>query len=606
MGDQTQIQGVPAGVTLEPVPQNNSQPSRVTGVPPGVTLEPVSTTRPVSKPGAPLTESEAANSNYATNQSKTAVPMETSTLGSVYHSLEKGNETSADPRAHAAAEYGKRVQAGLDAANRGEITASGVGLGAVKGGLETAHTVGRVANAATGDSISALPTSFQEPKSLEAANTSEKIGKVGENILEFMAGDEALKSLGVGAKFTKLGKIASLLEEHPLLAKAVEIGGNVIRTGTVTGSQTLAHGGTPEEALESGAVGGVAGEAVGEAVPFVARKLGGVLEKYAPDFVNSLLKTKKGSFLYGKNPGQAIIDESLNAPKSLTLAGQLENLHGQLETAGENLDSQIKQALSDPKVAAKKQDVVPTIHNTIEAAKQNVVGQTGIDTKAYLEELNKLEDNILTKYDTDGNVIGNVKGARLSPAEISDVKKSIGKSTQWKINPTDPQYQIKSYVNNTRRQIYGQLADAVEQAAPEVGALNRRYANVIEAQGLLENRIAQEHGTGGFTAALRKGEWATGLGAILSGHPYVGVPLLANRVARSVPGRVLESKGASAAGKAMQAPVVKDIFEGTKPFVGTGVRVLLSTGHEAEVHPEELEELQKRDPGAKVLSEENQ
>src|SRR5258708_38626610 len=47
---------------------------------------------PKVQPGA-LTESEAAN--YAINQSRAGVPpMETSTLGSVYHSLVEGNETS--------------------------------------------------------------------------------------------------------------------------------------------------------------------------------------------------------------------------------------------------------------------------------------------------------------------------------------------------------------------------------------------------------------------------------------------------------------------------------------------------------------------------------
>src|SRR5882757_946081 len=81
-------------------------------------------------PGAPLTESEAAN--YAINQSRAAVPpMETSTLGSMYHSLSEGNETSADPRAHAAAEYGKRVQQGIDEANQGKITSAGIGVGAM-------------------------------------------------------------------------------------------------------------------------------------------------------------------------------------------------------------------------------------------------------------------------------------------------------------------------------------------------------------------------------------------------------------------------------------------------------------------------------------------
>jgi hypothetical protein len=217
-----------------------------------------------SQPGAPLTESEAANSNYATNQSKTAVPMETSTLGSVYHSLNEGNETSADPRGHAAAEYGKRVQAGLDAANRGEITASGVGLGAFKGGVETAHTVGALGSKA----INAVrpgtvpDVSFEEPKNLEAANTSEKIGKVGENVFEFLVGDEALKGLSLAEKAKHLAGVAKVLETSPKAAKALEIGANALRQGTVGGTQTLAHGGTLEDAATTGLVTGGVGAAL--------------------------------------------------------------------------------------------------------------------------------------------------------------------------------------------------------------------------------------------------------------------------------------------------------------------------------------------------------
>jgi len=230
---------------------------------------------PKVQPGAPLTESEAAN--YAINQSRAVPPMETSTLGSVYHSLVEGNETSADPRAHAAAEYGKRVQQGLDAADRGEITSAGIGVGAMKGVAEGVHTLGAAGSHAINlfapdPSLSDLvagrkPTlvpnvPFQEPKSLEAENTSETVGKIGEIVLEFMTGDEALKSLGLSAKLTKLKKVAEFIEEYPRLAKAMHIGANAMRQGTVGGAQTLAHGGTPEQALTTGVVTGGTGLAL--------------------------------------------------------------------------------------------------------------------------------------------------------------------------------------------------------------------------------------------------------------------------------------------------------------------------------------------------------
>src|SRR5260370_19352194 len=209
---------------------------------------------PRAAPGAPVTESEAAKSNYATNQSKTALPMETSTLGSVYHSLSEGNETSADPRAHAAAEYGKRVQQGIDEANQGHITSAGIGVGALKGVAEGAHTLGAVGSHAINlfapdPSLSDLvggrkPTlvpnvPFREPKSLEAENTSETVGKIGENVLEFMTGDEALKPLGLSAKLTKLKKVAEFIKEYPRLAKAIDIPANARRQRTARGLEPI-------------------------------------------------------------------------------------------------------------------------------------------------------------------------------------------------------------------------------------------------------------------------------------------------------------------------------------------------------------------------------
>ncbi|HJZ64291.1 MAG TPA: hypothetical protein VKD70_08235 [Candidatus Acidoferrum sp.] len=197
----------------------------------------------------------------------------------------------------------------------------------------------------------------------------------------------------------------------------------------------------------------------------------------------------------------------MNAPFSLTRAGQLENVHGQLESAGDRLDGQIKQILSDPKVASQKLDPIAPIKTTIADAKTYITQQTGVDVPKYIDALDKLEDTLLTKYAAKGNVVVKYTGnAKMSPAEVSDIKKSVGKNTQWNLDLRDPEFQIKAYVNSVRKQIYGKLADTVESAAPEVGPLNGRYANVIEAQGLLENRIAQEHGTGGWAGAARKGE----------------------------------------------------------------------------------------------------
>jgi len=451
-----------------------------------------------------------------------------------------------------------------------------VGEGFIKGAKETARTVVGAADSAAnwinrklGTSELHVPIPF-EGQDLEGKTPLESVGKGAESLTEFLLGDEALKSLSLVEQAKHLGDAGRLLQKSPKLAKAVEIGANALRQGTVGGAQTLAHGGTASDALTTGIATAGTGTVLETATPYVAQKLGSVLEKYAPDFMNSLLKTRKGNFLYGKNPGQAIIDEHLTVPKSLTRAGQFENLHGQLESAGNSLDSQVKQILNDPKVAANKQDVLPLIQQTIADAKQHVTQQTGLDTRAYLSALSDLESNIVNKYDVNGNLVGKIQSAQ-SPADISDIKKSLGKNTQWKLDPKDPQFTLKSYVNSVRKSLYGQLVDLVENATPDPKALqvlNHRYANVIEAQGLLENRIADEHGSGGWNAAARKAEWGSALVGLLSGHPpaqMAGGMFLANRFARSVPGRVIESQAGAATGKALQSPVIKATAGAIRP-----------------------------------------
>jgi hypothetical protein len=298
-----------------------------------------------------------------------------------------------------------------------------------------------------------------------------------------------------------------------------------------------------------------------------AKGVGKLAETVAPESMNALLRAgKQSNYLYGKNPGRAFIDEGIKIPKnSITLGGQLENLHGQLEIAQDNLTAQLKTALSEPSVAAKRIDIVPGVKSAIADAKKFVSKQTGLDVPKYTDELTKLEDSILTRYDSQGNPTGKITGTKLSPSEVADVKKSLGKNTQWRVLPTDPEIQLKTYLNGVRKKIYGQLADTVQNAAPnaDVKALNQRLANSIEAQGLLEKRIAYEHGTGGWAAAARHFEVVGGLASLLNPAtaPF-GAAAIADRVVRSVPGKMATAKGLDALGDSLQSGVGQDIARG--------------------------------------------
>ncbi len=125
----------------------------------------------------------------------------------------------------------------------------------------------------------------------------------------------------------------------------------------------------------------------------------------------------------------------------------------------------------------------------------------------------------------------------------------------------------------------------------------------VEVEGLRVGEVGVGNGgrnggpDGAEPAALRKGEWGTALGLIFSGHPYLGLPLIANRIARSVPGRILESQGAAAAGKALQSPVVGKVAQVAKPAIASNWQnIQTSDGQHYQINPEDLPEAQRRDP----------
>jgi hypothetical protein len=119
-----------------------------------------------------------------------------------------------------------------------------------------------------------------------AHGTAEKVGKVGENIAEFAAGDEALTGLAKAMKFAELAdkyptvnRIMNAAHDHPWVAKLLS---ETTKGATVGGVQGAVKGAQQNNAV-AGAVGGAAGGGIGGAV-------GGGIEAVAlpPNPFNSL------------------------------------------------------------------------------------------------------------------------------------------------------------------------------------------------------------------------------------------------------------------------------------------------------------------------------
>jgi hypothetical protein len=354
----TQIQGLPPGAIVG-APLQQSVP-QVEGLPPGAVVGPaMQTSAPTSEAAAVAALPNAAQ--QAHDQTASA-PMKGSTIGGIYRSLTEGNESSADPRAAA--------YAAQDTENQKHPVANAVGTGAMKGAAETAHTIGRAANAVTGDNVPGLPTSLQQPDILKADNTAESVGKGAEGVLEFIGMDAAFKGLSWAQKLQKMSKIADILESHETLAKLANIGLNAVRQGTVGAAQTVVHGGSVSDAATTGALtaatGGaleVAGEGVQAVKNFITRTP--EVEALGKQLVEGLTEgatPEQVAKTVGKNLADA--EEKMHSTydvgiKSISAQGQ----NVPVKLAGSPLQQTAKDLLSDSKlpasVATSLEGVIP-------------------------------------------------------------------------------------------------------------------------------------------------------------------------------------------------------------------------------------------------------
>jgi hypothetical protein len=101
----------------------------------------------------------------------------------------------------------------------------------------------------------------------EAHGFGEGVGGFGENVLEFMSGEELLSGFSKVAQLEKLAQsspaISNLVSRSPAIIK--KIFGSAAKGAVIGGAQGAVHGAAEDKALE-GAEGGAAGGAIGGAI----------------------------------------------------------------------------------------------------------------------------------------------------------------------------------------------------------------------------------------------------------------------------------------------------------------------------------------------------
>lgn len=131
-------------------------------------------------------------------------------------------------------------------------TLESVGMGLAKGSAETVHTIGSFLNKHLGIP---MPEEILRPElagGTESKNTAESVGKFGESIGEYFLGDEAIQGLGLAERMGITQKVMKISQEHPAIGKAIAVGMDALRRGTVGGGEALVKGSTPAEAAMTG------------------------------------------------------------------------------------------------------------------------------------------------------------------------------------------------------------------------------------------------------------------------------------------------------------------------------------------------------------------
>lgn len=284
-------------------------------------------------------------------------------------------------------------------------TLSSIGTGVAKGAAETVHTVGSFLHNNLGIP---MPDEILHPElegGTDSKNKAELAGKVGEGIGEFVLADSAIKGLGLTERLGIAQKVMKISSEHPIIGKAIAIGMNAMRTGTVASGETLAKGGTPTEALESGAgaaAGGAVLEGAGAAVSAMRSPAKAVQEGIAG---------------IAKDAGNATGDIKPTAADPYGFRQVAKEQISRYKDAANKLDELSKNAFSDA-----QQEVSDAADDFTAAGK-----------KAYREAIGKL-DGIISQYAPElkaaGTDVNSMKADYKAGMANNKIAAFLGKTTE--------------------------------------------------------------------------------------------------------------------------------------------------------------------------------
>jgi hypothetical protein len=309
--------------------------------------------------------------------------------------------------------------------------------------------------------------------------------------------------------------------------------------------------GIGERIGEGDIAGGVTDLASAVVAPELARR-GGLkvaepLRNAGYESVNSLLRTSKNDFKFGKNPGRGVVQEGIVAATKPSL----------LRKIGEAVDTSTAErdaGLGQPPYSGMRMNLRPTIENTI-----NRIGSENLNTAPVgkLNALNNLKRELTMKkrIDAQGNVglSSTPLNMNVSPAEASRIKSAIGRTTSWSGEP------FSTDVVGARRAVRGAINDQIGSAVPEYAPVTRHIADLLTAQDALDESMARRQGHN----VIPLGDYAgAALGASMSPHrlPAAIAGGIGRHVLGSAPLKTGIAQGLYHAGNLAETPVTRGMI----------------------------------------------
>jgi hypothetical protein len=511
-----------------------------------------------------------------------------------------------------------------------------VATGYAKEAVKTLEGVGNLAN-------KALPNSFQIPTSeasinqilpegaerqkalaqnqdrLKLQGSGEVVGGIGENIIEFASGEEALKGLSLAGRLSKLKKVADVIEEYPRLAKAMHIGTNIMRSAAVGGVQGGVKGAEEDQALTGatgGAIGGAVGAGIGEATAPGLKAAARILGLGGRTSEEALVAA-----------GRPSVSEDVGFRKALTTAAPriIEAAkESPLKTVGDFED-----LLHDTAQNIRQKEFGPMIERhgeqsvSAQPVADNIRSAITDQMREYAPEQADELENFASKFVKNMPLAKAESDLQYFNAELRKFYKlnSVDQSAALKTSGTVAKYEAAA--DGLRDLIYGRLRDLGENAPEELqrqyGAL-KNLERVFGKRATVSDRQAPLNLAQILSLAGGAGEAAT---ALLMGHPLAAVagavPLAVATAAkmRNAP-ESLVRQGVKALGREAgpRTPSTGKIAKRATAALGATAGEsagnseqedtsnwipIASQGQRFQIHPEDLDEAKKRDPDLQVL-----